>query len=278
MEAFGLESCMICPITDQRSFSHSRHESDSAVRHSSASDLDQSSSGRSSSGDSPVGHISSPLQHAEFPDSPTSEPASTQTPPHMSSNSNQGASAPIEPLPISTTMPVGYHETPVSSGSGISVMLALAEPMLFLEGFDRGDSSSRKTSLLRGYLRIKVAKAAKIKKIYLHFKGTSHTHWPEGVPPRKQSTVDAISLMNHTWTFFNAQFAHAEHSYCADRVNLQGPVPASEGNRPVLEELFHTKAMESTIAPNATSQEIKRKTLQPGGRPRSISKGEGVAN
>lgn len=81
--------------------------------------------------------------------------------------------------------------------------------------------------------------------------------------------------MNHTWTFFNAQFAHAEHSYCADRVNLQGPVPASEGNRPVLEELFHTKAMESTIAPNATSQEIKRKTLQPGGRPRSISKGEG---
>lgn len=77
-------------------------------------------------------------------------------------------------------MPVGYHETPVSSGSGISVMLALAEPMLFLEGFDRGDSSSRKTSLLRGYLRIKVAKAAKIKKIYLHFKGTSHTHWPEG--------------------------------------------------------------------------------------------------
>ncbi|KAI5288204.1 hypothetical protein KEM54_005393 [Ascosphaera aggregata] len=213
-------------------------------------------------------HISSPLQHAVYPDSPVLSPI------QMDANV-PAINTPAEESQLSEAMPVNYHENPISSGSGITVMLALAEPMLFLEGFDRGDSSSRKTCLLRGYLRIRVVKAAKIKKIYLNFRGASQTHWPEGVPPKKQTTVDAISLMNHTWTFFNAQFAHAEHSYCADRVVLQGRTPATELNRPIPEELFHTRADSPNPLSTSTAAEIKRKSLQPGTRPRSISRGEG---
>ncbi|KAI5297897.1 hypothetical protein KEM55_004106 [Ascosphaera atra] len=85
----------------------------------------------------------------------------------------QGKEAPFD-------LPAGYQESLIASGSGLNVFLALAEPMIFLEGFDRGDTSTRKTALLRGSLRVKVTKTAKIKKIYLNFRGLSQTVWPEG--------------------------------------------------------------------------------------------------
>jgi len=72
-------------------------------------------------------------------------------------------------------------EKPLASGNGVSVGIALAEPVLFLQGFNNGDlQASQSTAMLRGSLHLKVSKPAKIKSVTLRFRGRATTKWPEG--------------------------------------------------------------------------------------------------
>ena len=76
------------------------------------------------------------------------------------------------------------EERPIASGNGVSVGLHLAEPVLFLQGFETAEHTSpAHTAMLRGSLHIRVQKSAKIKAVTLKFKGKSITKWPEGIPP-----------------------------------------------------------------------------------------------
>lgn len=81
---------------------------------------------------------------------------------------------------VASTIP---EEKPVAAGNGISISVNLAEPLLFLQGYDQNDSNTRNTSMLRGSLHLKVQKSAKLKAVTLKFKGTSTTKWPEGAMP-----------------------------------------------------------------------------------------------
>jgi hypothetical protein len=72
------------------------------------------------------------------------------------------------------------NEKPVVSGNGVSISISLAEPVLYLQGFDPNDTSSRSTTMLRGSMLLRVSKQAKIKTISLNFRGRSETDWPEG--------------------------------------------------------------------------------------------------
>jgi hypothetical protein len=73
------------------------------------------------------------------------------------------------------------EEKPIAHGNGVSVAIALAEPVLFLQGFEQGDlAANPSTAMLRGTLHIKVTKLAKLKAITLKFKGKAVTKWPEG--------------------------------------------------------------------------------------------------
>ena len=120
---------------------------------------------------------------------------------------------------------VGNEERLLASGNGVSMSITLAEPVLFLQGFEHVEDGSRPTSMLRGYLTIRVSKSAKIKAVTLAFRGRAETEWPEGIPPRKTEYKDRESIMNHTWPFFNAQFPTAEHGSGADSVqSLKGPI------------------------------------------------------
>ncbi|OJD12111.1 hypothetical protein ACJ73_09408, partial [Blastomyces percursus] len=139
-----------------------------------------------------------------------------------------------ESLHSNTVPPDGYsqnaalsllrNEKVVASSNGITVSICLAEPVLFLEGFDRNDADSRKTSILRGILRMKLSKSAKIKKICLNFKGVGQTNWPEGLPPKKNQLHEQHIIMNHTWMLFNAQLPAAEYSHGADHMKLKVPM------------------------------------------------------
>ena len=80
-----------------------------------------------------------------------------------------------------STISSNENEKPVASGNGVSVSISLAEPILFLQGFDPADFDDRNTTMLRGSLRLRVTKSAKIKTIYLKFKGRAETEWPEGM-------------------------------------------------------------------------------------------------
>jgi hypothetical protein len=72
------------------------------------------------------------------------------------------------------------EEKPLASGNGISVGITLAEPVLFLQGFEQSAHSERSTAMLRGSLRLTITKPSKLKAITLKFRGRAITKWPEG--------------------------------------------------------------------------------------------------
>lgn len=80
----------------------------------------------------------------------------------------------------SSSNPSVSEEKPLASGNGIFIFITLAEPALYLQGFDQADSGSRATSMLRGTFHLRVLKAAKIKSVSLTFRGRAETEWPEG--------------------------------------------------------------------------------------------------
>ena len=76
---------------------------------------------------------------------------------------------------------LGYgHEKPLVSGNGVSLSINLAEPVLFLQGFDQSELANQNTSMLRGSFHLRVSKTAKIKTVSLKFSGRAETEWPEG--------------------------------------------------------------------------------------------------
>lgn len=74
-------------------------------------------------------------------------------------------------------------DKPVASAAGVSCSIILAEPFLYLNGFDlaaHAPSSQNSTSMIRGKLVLNVTKSAKIKAVTLSFCGKARTEWPEG--------------------------------------------------------------------------------------------------
>ncbi|KAL1302301.1 hypothetical protein AAFC00_002716 [Neodothiora populina] len=154
------------------------------------------------------------------------------------------------------------NDKPLVSGSGVSVSINLAEPVLFLQGFDQSDHTDRNTAMLRGTLHLRVTKSAKIKAVTLKFKGRALTKWPEGIPPRKVDFEEIDNIMSHTWPFFNAQFPTAEAGSCADHVELHKP-PGSPA-------LGKSPNVSTT---NLTSKDHRKLSLQVN-QSRSFGKGE----
>ena len=81
------------------------------------------------------------------------------------------------------TIPNIGEEKPIASGNGVSLSIALAEPVLFLQGMDQSELGNQTTTMLRGTFHLRVSKSAKIKTITLAFRGRAETEWPEGEPP-----------------------------------------------------------------------------------------------
>jgi hypothetical protein len=95
---------------------------------------------------------------------------------------------------LSTPFPPLRNEKIVATGSGLTVGIALTEPVLFLQGYDHHDPSTKKSAILRGQIHLKVTKCVKIKKISICFRGHAQTDWPDGVlfpfsPPVRGSKV-----------------------------------------------------------------------------------------
>lgn len=75
-------------------------------------------------------------------------------------------------------------EKPLAAANNISLWINLAEPTVYLSGFDydgRGQIPQNSSSILRGRLVLVVAKSVKIKAITMTFSGKARTEWPEGM-------------------------------------------------------------------------------------------------
>ncbi|KAK9374751.1 uncharacterized protein V1513DRAFT_69602 [Lipomyces chichibuensis] len=132
-----------------------------------------------------------------------------------------GASVPEKPLAA-------------TSSGDLALSITLAEPLLFLQGFERSEYTERTPAMLRGTLQVHVAKPTKIKAINLTFTGRGRTEWPEGIPPAKDDYVEEKELISHLWPFFNAQFT-PDLSFGADMVlDTRGGVYQSSALPPVM--------------------------------------------
>lgn len=80
-------------------------------------------------------------------------------------------------------MPTLRNERVVATGNGITVSIALAEPLVFLPGYDHSDPSTKRSAILRGHLHIKTTKSVKVKKVSICFRGQAQTDWPDGTLP-----------------------------------------------------------------------------------------------
>ncbi|KFA77517.1 hypothetical protein S40288_04248 [Stachybotrys chartarum IBT 40288] len=172
---------------------------------------------------------------------------------------------------------------PVATGSGVSCSILLAEPTVFLSGFDHDSRSRRQgqtgTALLRGKLRLSVSKNVKIKAVQLKLVGRARTEWPEGIPPLKQEIFEEESLRTQVLTFFNAMYDGWESDYgnqCTYRLK-DSSTNSSSSNLSVRQSLAPTAAVALGAASNMSAKDLKRLSLQ-SVQSRSFGKGDAAGS
>jgi hypothetical protein len=130
---------------------------------------------------------------------------------------------------------------PVASGSGVQCSILLAEPNVFLTGFDHDGharhETANSTALLRGKLQLIVTKNVKLKSVTLKLHGKARTEWPEGIPPAKIEQHEEVSLRTQVLTFFHAMHEAWETEFgnqctyslrpCAETANKSPSMPTS---------------------------------------------------
>ncbi|KAL4782014.1 hypothetical protein BJX76DRAFT_369438 [Aspergillus varians] len=196
------------------------------------------------------------------------------------SSSNSSVVIPRGPtvgcVPENAPFPSLPNEKTVATGSGISVGIALTEPVLFLQGYDQNDPTSKKSAILRGQLHLKVSKSVKIKKISICFRGQAQTDWPDGIPPKKIHFHDKKDLVTHGVVYFShGDTALMQNDYGAHMYKHAKPlslVTGKDNTTTVTRELFSNSGS-STSLNNSLARESKRLSLQ-SNNSRSFGKGE----
>lgn len=160
--------------------------------------------------------------------SPQAPPPSTDVDVMVDTRRSQMLSASLSPSSMSGSTTAGRSlksvmssvtevPRPVASGSGLTCSIILAEPNVFLTGFEHDGhtrhESANSTALLRGKLQLNVSKNTKIKAVTLKLSGRARTEWPEGIPPLKTEQFEEESLRTQVLTFFHAQHETWETDY-----------------------------------------------------------------
>jgi hypothetical protein len=173
---------------------------------------------------------------------------------------------------------------PVATGSGVACSILLAEPNVFLSGFDHDGNTQREgssgTALLRGRLQLNVTKNIKVKAVQLKLLGRARTEWPEGIPPLKAELFEEQGLRTQVLTFYNAMNEGWESEYgnqCTYKLR-NSSANSSSTNLPAGPPL-HRPGPSATSSPinssrhATTAKDLKRLSLQ-NNQSRSFQKGD----
>jgi hypothetical protein len=164
---------------------------------------------------------------------------------------------------------------PVVTGSGVACSIILAEPNLFLSGFDHDGHNRREgqsgTALLRGKLQLNVTKNVKLKAVQLKLIGRARTEWPEGIPPLKQDLFEEQGLRTQVLTFFNAMNNGWETEFGNQCTYKLKNSPTPNGSATYLVVAPGLQADSATRG--YSSRELKRLSLQ-SAQSRSFGKGD----
>ncbi|KAJ8122511.1 hypothetical protein ONZ43_g1314 [Nemania bipapillata] len=167
---------------------------------------------------------------------------------------------------------------PVASGSGVQCSIILAEPNVFLTGFEHDGhprhETANSTSLLRGKLQLNVTKNVKLKSVTLKLHGKARTEWPEGIPPTKVDQYEEVSLRTQVLTFFNALHETWETEFgnqCT--YSLRRATETAHGSSTIHSSSTITSALKRGSSGNLNAREYKRLSLQ-SVQSRSFGKGD----
>ncbi|KAF4984926.1 hypothetical protein FDECE_16968 [Fusarium decemcellulare] len=243
------------------------------IRPGSAADLTLTSTATSAL---PITSTDSNSQHAMATAARVSNPSLMSASYNMAlSNPNRSSFMSARSSKSAVTSFVAEVPKPVASGSGVSCSILLAEPNIFLSGFDHDGHGNREgqsgTALLRGKLQLRVTKNVKIKAVQLKLLGRARTEWPEGIPPLKQDVYEEESLRTQVLTFFNAMNDGWESDYgnqCTYQLKSTSPNCSSTNLNP--------PNPSNTLSPhrnNLSAKEMKRLSLQ-SVQSRSFQKGD----
>ncbi|KAL4888714.1 hypothetical protein BDV59DRAFT_135014 [Aspergillus ambiguus] len=190
----------------------------------------------------------------------SSSTSSASRPPaaQLTNPTSSDSTVPFPPLP---------HERIVATGSGISVGVALTEPVLYLQGYDHNDPSTKKSAILRGQLHLKITKSVKIKKISICFRGHAQTDWPDGIPPKKLHHTDKKDLVTHGVMYFNhgdpvlIQNDYGAHFY--QHAKPSASTAGKDGPTTITRELFSKSGSNPSLHNSQPpSKDLKRLSLQ----------------
>ncbi|PWY73158.1 arrestin domain protein [Aspergillus sclerotioniger CBS 115572] len=192
----------------------------------------------------------------------SSSTVSAAQPTSTSATQTMPASDPTVPFPTLR------NEKIVATGSGITVGVALTEPVLFLQGYDQNDPSTKKSAILRGQLHLKITKSVKVKKISICFRGHAQTDWPDGIPPKKVHFHDKKDLVTHGVMYFNhGDTALMQNDYGAHFYQHAKPVTSvtgKDGATTSTRELLSKTGSSTSLSHNGqfTPKDMKRLSLQ----------------
>ncbi|KAI1827440.1 hypothetical protein F4861DRAFT_536003 [Xylaria intraflava] len=157
---------------------------------------------------------------------------------------------------------------PVASGNGVQCSIILAEPNVFLTGFEHDGRPQHEninsTALLRGKLQLSVTKNVKLRSVTLKLHGKARTEWPEGIPPTRLEQHEEVSLRTQALTFF-----HAMHETWETEFGNQCCYSLRSGNTPSKYSPPHTHVptISSALGRGPTSnpsvRDQRRLSLQP---------------
>lgn len=176
---------------------------------------------------------------------------------------------------IMTSSVAEIAEKPVATGGGLSCTIFMAEPNVFLTGFDHDGHSSRRsngTALLRGKLQLIVTKNIKIRAVTLKLHGTARTEWPEGVPPMKLDLYEEESLRTQALTFFHAMHESWETPY-GNQCTYFLKSSSDNLTAPLTKHSATAGSDNSSSSFGMTAKDIKRLSLQQV-QTRSFGKGD----
>lgn len=173
-------------------------------------------------------------------------------------------------------------DKPVASGSGVSCSIILAEPNVFLSGFDHDTNATRETqnstALLRGKLQLSISKNVKIKAVTLKLTGKARTEWPEGIPPTKTDLFEEETLRTQSLVFFHAMhediWATEYGNQCSFK--LKGTNTGSSLRHAMSPSISSSSTHtfgHRRQSPNLSAKELKRLSLQ-SVNSRSFGKGD----
>ena len=94
------------------------------------------------------------------------------------------------------------RQQPLSSArnEAVAIRIELAQPNLYVEGYDLQHSVEHSSTVLRGFVQLQVYRPVALSSLLLEFNGTTETSWPESWRVRHLKKVYSEPSFSHKWS------------------------------------------------------------------------------